>query len=71
MIEDIVKRLALLDWNLQPESHPFIKYLNENPPTWLEQIALDYLTDFDGEWDFDKDGPLGVIEVKRDSSTLP
>lgn len=41
------------------------KFLEESKTPWT-LLMLDCLTDFDGEWDFDKDGSLGVIEVKRE-----
>lgn len=66
---DLVNKLSAeyekLKWDLQPKEYPFINLLNESQPNWLGKIILDYLTDFDGEWDFEKDGPLGVIEVVK------
>jgi len=48
-----------------------MKWYNYSGETrgWSElmgNVTCDFLTDFDGEWDFDKDGPLGIIEVKQD-----
>lgn len=48
LLKSIVEKIASLDWKLKTidgKPHPFIDLLNETPPTWLEQITLDYLTD--------------------------
>ena len=57
------------EWILELENKEQVEKLkkffaeSQKPFSWLTVVVIDCLTDFNGEWDFDEDGPLGVIEV--------
>lgn len=67
-----IDEIKNLPWDIpssQEEKLRIFNLLVQNDSLWSEfmnRLAIDCSTNFDGTWDFKNDGPLGIIEIIND-----